>query len=46
VDPTALEPVSNRIYLYDLNNNRPIVDYFNDGSVEQMKNGKIVLECL
>jgi hypothetical protein len=45
VDATALGTASkpNRIYLYDLNNNRPIVDYYNDGSAgTNEKNGKIV----
>ena len=39
---TAPEP--NRIYLYDLNNNRPLIDYFTDASssVAKPKNGKFV----
>lgn len=37
----AIEP--NRIYLYDLNNKRPLVDYYMDGSVNQLvKYNKIV----
>ena len=37
----AAEP--NRIYLYDLNNHRPIIDYYTDNSVSQnSKNNKFV----
>ena len=33
----------NRIYLYDLTNNRPIVDYFNDATTgKNPKNGKLI----
>jgi hypothetical protein len=33
----------NRIYLYDLTNNRPVVDYFNDASTgTNPKNGKLI----
>lgn len=31
-----------RIYLYDLNNNRPVVDYGLDGSGANLKNGKVI----
>ena len=37
----SFEP--NRIYLYDLTNNRPVVDYYNDGtSGTNSKNGKTI----
>ncbi|MEZ7499313.1 DUF4270 domain-containing protein [Flavobacterium sp. Arc3] len=44
VDPTALGTAAkpNRIYLYDLNNNRPIVDYYNDGSAGKAVFGGIL----
>jgi hypothetical protein len=34
VDSDAMKnsPEPNRIYLYDFNNNRPIIDYYNDGT--------------
>ncbi|MBF7093360.1 DUF4270 domain-containing protein [Flavobacterium sp. ALJ2] len=34
IDSDAMKnsPEPNRIYLYDFNNNRPIVDYYNDGT--------------
>ena len=33
----------NRIYLYDLTNNRPVVDYFNDATTSSnIKNGKLI----
>ena len=33
----------NRIYLYDLTNNRPVVDYFNDATTgTNAKNGKLI----
>lgn len=31
-NPSNLAPEPNRIYLYDLNNNRPLVDYYYDSS--------------
>lgn len=44
VDPaasgTATKP--NRIYLYDLNNSRPIVDYLDASTGTNAKNGKVV----
>jgi hypothetical protein len=35
----------NRIYLYDLNNNRPVVDYYNDGSTtSDAKKSKFIFD--
>jgi hypothetical protein len=35
----------NRIYLYDLNNNRPVVDYYNDGSTNSdTKKSKFIFD--
>ncbi|TDE06684.1 DUF4270 domain-containing protein [Flavobacterium hiemivividum] len=44
LDATALGtvPKPNRIYLYDLNNNRPIVDYSDGTTGTNEKNGKLV----
>lgn len=40
-DVKVFEP--NRIYLYDLTNNRPVVDYFNDATTgTNPKNGKLI----
>jgi hypothetical protein len=36
----SFEPL--RIYLYDLNNNRPVVDYGFDSSGANLKNGKVI----
>jgi hypothetical protein len=49
VDQTALgtAPKPNRIYLYDLNNNRPIIDYYSDASAgTDEKNGKVIFDGL
>jgi hypothetical protein len=45
VEPSALgaAPKPQRIYIYDLNNNRPIVDYFNDVTAGgDAKSGKLI----
>lgn len=44
LDATTLgsAPKPNRIYLYDFNNNRPIVDYSDGSTVTNEKNGKLV----
>ncbi len=42
IDSDAMKNSSepNRIYLYDFNNNRPIVDYYNDGSASATNDAK------
>jgi hypothetical protein len=45
VEPSALgaAPKPQRIYIYDLNNNRPIVDYYNDVTAGgNAKSGKLI----
>lgn len=42
IDTDAMKnsPEPNRIYLYDFNNNRPIVDYYNDGTPSATSDAK------
>jgi hypothetical protein len=45
LEPTAMgtAPKPQRIYVYDLNNNRPLVDYFNDATAgKNVKTGKLI----